>query len=1119
MAWQLLNRAYTIGTVDGAGDITPGSAQTGFRDFTSLSSGNTTYIVAVQGSTWSFMTVTKVGAILRPSTTHDSSTGGAITFSTGEPITVFSDLGQSKIVYEDGDGVAQNATSVLKTFSPEILTELKTTPLPSSGKSVALLRNILADDAKGAVYTWDPDETATGDDFNYVVSGLSATGRWVREKPIIEVPNLANDAAAYDGSLYGVSDSLRHKRSDSVVKKVAAVENFHQGNFSTFAEWQALASSKWADGDTFVFRGITEENDLAGQELIFAWDASSTNTDALGVTQLRPTDITGSNPGRAVLTEPSAMSKFTNSDATPSLAGGRFHRCADTVPAAITALDDLVDLQPHWIFPGAQDQVFTNGASLKCPGGVDFTLRTTGSPVMIVSDNGVVSIIGSQIDITKPNNAASAEIAVNSSGAITLTQYSHTIDTYLDAAADDLTDITWWAGVKAGDTAELRAANTARVVTFKSATGAGKIKTFNDNDQALDDTTKVARILWDGTQTQLVSVSSSASAGGGDYVTFTGNAEDTDSAANWTLLKAMFADSANAGKIIYFPDTGSATYSFDIGDEAPLDIGGSGNVAGLKTAPGAEIKIIVPEQSSTRAMFISRGDFFMPAKISIDTMAVAVLEDGTAFYLFKWNAGSPNLDYLDFDGNMTYNGVTGFVGGNENAKPSVIWADNTHVEGLSMRHAKISNYWRWMLKAFQNYDTRRCHVEHCVLRNGTAFLGFNSPGGVSEGHLYNNNHFFGWPTGTITTSGNGEFWGYGISGTRMHNTTISNNVFHGNFKEAIHIEEAGQETIICNNKSGLNFRGSGIGLIENVVGGTDEPHGTEHWFKRMQVYGNVFVSVATTQLVLGDTVYGYSSLGLTSGQSWEGVFGQGLGSLECKVHDNYFEGFYHGIADRHYDYAQQWYFTNEYYNNTVKDCTVGLRPFLATAAWHDNVLIDNTHSCVSLEGGTFGVQKFIFTSWPSSGHKLIEVDPDTSNTEMTISLQGFELMTYLKLPNVSNNSSADIALIDVDDIENWEAPFVMYDLLDIPTTGSEPYNSKVGTWQGVYFNNDVLIGGNTIRPKTAGNAGPISPTLEFSSGTPNTINLTFDTTSVGEATTFAMSINARNSLMTALIPA
>lgn len=395
MAFDLLNRAYTIGTVDGAQDITPGVAQTGFRDFSTMPDSDTTYLVAVQGALWAYMTVLKVGAVLRPQAYHDGSSGegNSVTFSAGV-ITVFADLGWQHVVYNDGNGVAQNAEGVLKSFSPETLVALKTTtPIPASGKTVAFLRGILAGDKKGALYVWEPAEATAGDDFNYVVSSLSATGRWVRQKQMIEIGVVSADSDAYSGATYKVSSEIRDKNASGIVKKVPRVERFHQGEFITFAEWKALASSQWSTGDTFVFRGITGENDIGGERLTYTWDSSNTDTASLDTITIRPDDITGSNPGRAVLVEPATVTKFTNSDATPSMKGARVHRCADTVPALITALDDMVDLRVYFILPGAQDQIFAHGASLLCPNGVNYTLRTSGAPIMAISDNGVVSLI------------------------------------------------------------------------------------------------------------------------------------------------------------------------------------------------------------------------------------------------------------------------------------------------------------------------------------------------------------------------------------------------------------------------------------------------------------------------------------------------------------------------------------------------------------------------------------------------------------------------------------------------------------------------------------------------------------------------------------------------------
>ena len=393
MAWQLLDRRFTVGTVDGSGDITPGPAQTGFLDFTALTAGNDTYVVAVQGNVWSYMTVRKVGSILRPQTTHASSSGSPITFATGTATQVFSDLGRQHLVYIDGNGTAQNADPIFNSLAPATLADLKTTPLPASGKTVRYLRGILDGDRKGAFYVWDPASAASGDDFAVVVSSLSATGRWLRQATIIEIPQLSADGDSYNSSLYAVSNDLRFKNSSGAVKKLPRVESYHQATFATFAAFKAAASTKWATGDLIEIRGITAEGDIDAP-MIGTWDGSSTNTTNLDYQFLRPDDISGSNPGRLSFPVPVRAVKFTNSDATPSVKAGILFTCADTVPAAITTFDDMKDGASIIVQPGLQDQVFTHSSSFKMHEARDYTLRTTDAPIQFYKDNGVISMLG-----------------------------------------------------------------------------------------------------------------------------------------------------------------------------------------------------------------------------------------------------------------------------------------------------------------------------------------------------------------------------------------------------------------------------------------------------------------------------------------------------------------------------------------------------------------------------------------------------------------------------------------------------------------------------------------------------------------------------------------------------
>lgn len=393
MAFQLLNRRYTIGTVDGAGDITPGPAQTGFNDFTALTGGNEIYVVAVQGANWSYMTVQKIGAILRPQVTHDSSSGSPITFDSGLPIVVFADLGFQHIVWNDRNGITQNADPIYNSLAPATLAALKTTPLPSSGQTVRYLRGILAGDKKGAFYVWDPASAAAGDDFAVVVSTLSATGRWLRQVNIVEVPQLSADSDAYNSSAYAVSNDLRFKNSAGVVKKIPRVESYVVATFATFAAFKAAPSTMWTQGDLIQVRGIANDGDIDAP-LIGTWEASNTNTTNLDSQFLRPNDISGLNPGRLAFPVPVRAIKFANADATPSVNGAVVFTCADTVPALITTFDDMKDGQTIIVQPGLQDQFFAHSSSFRMPFGLPFSLRTTDAPVQFFKENSVISLIG-----------------------------------------------------------------------------------------------------------------------------------------------------------------------------------------------------------------------------------------------------------------------------------------------------------------------------------------------------------------------------------------------------------------------------------------------------------------------------------------------------------------------------------------------------------------------------------------------------------------------------------------------------------------------------------------------------------------------------------------------------
>lgn len=90
--------------------------------------------------------------------------------------------------------------------------------------------------------------------------------------------------------------------------------------------------------------------------------------------------------------------------------------------------------------------------------------------------------------------SAATELTI-ASGAITVTQAYHSVDTESDAATDDLATITAGSGIQEGALLVLRAENTARVVTLKDGTG----NLLLNGDYALSATDRTITLLYDGT--------------------------------------------------------------------------------------------------------------------------------------------------------------------------------------------------------------------------------------------------------------------------------------------------------------------------------------------------------------------------------------------------------------------------------------------------------------------------------------------------------------------------------------------------------------------------------------------------------------------------------------------
>jgi len=585
-------------------------------------------------------------------------------------------------------------------------------------------------------------------------------------------------------------------------------------------------------------------------------------------------------------------------------------------------------------------------------------------------------------------------------------------------------------------------------------------------------------------------------------VSFTGNASNTDGAANWALLKTMIANPNNGGKTIYFPQSGTNQYAFDPGSDTAVNIGGLLLAAGLETADGVELRWTISTGTGTRTLFNTAGDLRMNIK-----SRVASCIAGANIYLASWTTGSINWDFSDIDGGESWDGTTATIGGNAASFTLMIApTGNGELSGISHRFAKLSNYHRWMLKASTwTTGTSDMVVEYSEFTNAAkVYMGVNSPDALSQRNKYRFNKFTGWPNGTVT---NGE-WGHGVTGTKLENAVIEGNSFYRNFKDAIHIEEGGRDVRIVGNTSGDNFIGNGISLYENIVGGTDEPHGTDYWFERCIIADNILVSQSRTDAGDSDDLTGIRFNGLSA-------TGSGKAGQYCRVYNNHVEGFARGVRDRHYQHTNDYHFTNMFYNNTVIDCGVALSATYATLGWYGNTLIDCDKYCVSIFGGAFGWQRFIVTASPSTV-PLIENDADNAQTGITISLHGFEYISHDTLNSVADDTSANIALFGCEDITFWRGSQVTATLTDAPTTVSGEYMNAIAYFTDLKKNGATLTGRipeDVIYSSGKAAATTLQPRLTLTAGTPDTIDMTISPDGVGEASEMQLELDAKNTVM------
>lgn len=184
---------------------------------------------------------------------------------------------------------------------------------------------------------------------------------------------------------------------------------------------------------------------------------------------------------------------FTSADATPSVADYRFFKTAGST--TITAFDDMQDGTDFIVMRGDADISIADGAGIALPNDQTITLTAAQPLAFFAVDNGVAHLVArSGLPNTLTNAVAATELTI-SSGAITPTAASHTVDTEGDSASDDLDTITA-TNFKAGDILTLSAANGARSVVIKH--GTGNISHPDGSDVTLDDAVKTSQLRYDG---------------------------------------------------------------------------------------------------------------------------------------------------------------------------------------------------------------------------------------------------------------------------------------------------------------------------------------------------------------------------------------------------------------------------------------------------------------------------------------------------------------------------------------------------------------------------------------------------------------------------------------------
>lgn len=413
MAFVPVARVLETGSGSGTGNVTLLGAQ-GSGEYDAfnerLSVNDSTFYVIVDGAlfeigygTYSAATPNN-GTFTRDTVIRSSSGTSQISLS-GSNFNIFGDIPAEKTLTVDSNGLVTNVSSVAGAVIPKNFAAMKALAEPSDNTVVGCGYGSTEGDGLGGLFRWDDTSTATADDLDVLELDDvgSSPGRWIRERQSLFLREAGSDPSNTDEILRR-SDTIdiKSNRSDTGVKIIPEVQTVaRHASYATLAALKAVASSNWKQGDLIELRGISAEGDIPS--VVGTWQASSTNTDSLDVTFVRPDDIAGANPGRVQFPVDINVAESTLTIATGAVT---VTRAAHAIAAESSTADDLDTVTTTGFPVGATIRIRPDtGDTITVKNGTGNITTDTGGDIILdavtdyctltVTAGGVVASFGS----------------------------------------------------------------------------------------------------------------------------------------------------------------------------------------------------------------------------------------------------------------------------------------------------------------------------------------------------------------------------------------------------------------------------------------------------------------------------------------------------------------------------------------------------------------------------------------------------------------------------------------------------------------------------------------------------------------------------------------------------